>query len=68
MWTKLNEMMLKHMFPKSNFKGFMVNNTQANWNVSKLFMVSRIPMLEWLIKNAFVYSIGIIHLINTPND
>jgi hypothetical protein len=32
MWTKLNEIMLKHGFPKSNFKGFMANNTQANWN------------------------------------
>jgi hypothetical protein len=25
MWTKLNEMMLKHNFLKPNFKGFMVN-------------------------------------------
>jgi hypothetical protein len=25
MWTKLNEMMLKHMFLKPNFKGFMVD-------------------------------------------
>jgi hypothetical protein len=32
MWTKFNEMMLKHEFPKPNFKGFMVNSTQANWN------------------------------------
>jgi hypothetical protein len=24
MWTKLNEMMLKHIFPKPNFKGFVV--------------------------------------------
>jgi hypothetical protein len=26
MWTKLNEMLLKHGFPKSNFKGFMHNS------------------------------------------
>jgi hypothetical protein len=26
MWTKLNEMMLKHGFAKPNFKGFMVDN------------------------------------------
>ncbi len=32
MWTKLNETMLKHEFPKLNFKGFMAGNTQANWN------------------------------------
>jgi len=25
MWTKLNEMMLKHEFPKPNFKGFMAD-------------------------------------------
>jgi hypothetical protein len=36
MWTKLNEIMLKHGFPKPNFKGFMVNNTQANWNAIKI--------------------------------
>jgi hypothetical protein len=30
MWTKLNEMMLKHMFPKSNLKGFMTNSVQTN--------------------------------------
>ncbi len=33
MWTKFNEMILKHGFPKPNFKGFIVHNTQANWNV-----------------------------------
>jgi hypothetical protein len=33
MWTKLNEMMLRHMFPKSNFKGFMVDSAQANWKI-----------------------------------
>ncbi len=27
MWTKLNEIMLKHGFPKLDFKGFMVDNT-----------------------------------------
>jgi hypothetical protein len=26
MWTKLDETMMKHMFPKPNFKGFMVDN------------------------------------------
>ncbi len=32
MWTKLYEMMSKHEFPKPNFKIFMVDSTQANWN------------------------------------
>ncbi len=36
MWTKFNEMKQKHDFPKSNFKGFMANNTQANWNAIKI--------------------------------
>jgi hypothetical protein len=36
MWTKLNETMLKQMFPKPNFKGFMIDNTQANWNIIKI--------------------------------
>jgi hypothetical protein len=26
MWTKLNETMLKHEFPKPNFKGFMADS------------------------------------------
>jgi hypothetical protein len=30
MWIKLNDTMLKHGFPKLNFKGFMADNTQAN--------------------------------------
>ncbi len=33
MWKKLNNTMFKHGFPKPNFKGFMVDNMQANWNV-----------------------------------
>jgi len=36
MWTKIIEMMLKHRFPKPNFKEFMVDNAQANWNVIKI--------------------------------
>jgi hypothetical protein len=36
MWTNLNEMMLKHMFAKSKFKGFMANNTQANWSIVRI--------------------------------
>jgi len=61
MWTKLNETMLKHKFPKPNFKGFMVNNAQANWNVVKIIYGSKDPSLGWLIRNAPIYSIGVIH-------
>ncbi len=30
MWTKLNDIMQLHDFPKSNFRGFMVDSAQAN--------------------------------------
>jgi hypothetical protein len=36
MWTKLNETMLKHRFPKLNFQGFMGDSAQANWNSIKI--------------------------------
>jgi hypothetical protein len=36
MWTKFNQIMLKHGYVKPNFKGFMVDNVQANWNVVKI--------------------------------
>jgi hypothetical protein len=65
MWTKFNETMLKHRFPKSNFKGFMVNNAQAIGTLSKLFMVLVTLPLGWLIMNAFIYSIGFSRLIST---
>jgi hypothetical protein len=29
-------MMLKHGFPKPNFKGFMADNAQANWNIVRI--------------------------------
>jgi hypothetical protein len=58
--------MLKHGFPKPNFKGFIHDSVQANWNAI-LFMVLGTPQSRWLIKNAHVHSIGINHLINTPN-
>jgi hypothetical protein len=60
--------MLKHMFAKQNFKGFMADNTQANWNVSKLFMAMGTLLSKWLIKNALVYSIGLSHSISTPKN
>jgi hypothetical protein len=40
MWTKLNETMLKHKFPKSNFK-VMADNAQANWNAIRIVYGSR---------------------------
>jgi hypothetical protein len=60
-------MMLKHMFAKLNFKGFMVDNVQAIEALSELFMVLGTRMLGWLIKSAHVYSMGLSCLISTPN-
>ncbi len=50
MWTKLNEMMLKHEFPKPNFKGFMVNNAQANWNTVRIVYGSKDPYIRMVDK------------------
>jgi hypothetical protein len=36
MWTKLNNTMLKNGYVKPNFKGFMANNMQENWNVVRI--------------------------------
>ncbi len=36
MWKKNNEIMLKHGFPKPNFKGFMANSAQTNQNTIKI--------------------------------
>ncbi len=46
MWIKLNETMLKHKFPKPNFKGFMANNAQANWNILKIVYGSEDPFYQ----------------------
>ncbi len=35
-WTKFTKIMLKHGFTKPNFKRFMVNNIQTNWNAIKI--------------------------------
>jgi hypothetical protein len=50
MWTNFNDMMQKHSFPKLNFKGFMVNNTQANWNVVKIVYGPRDPSMRMIDK------------------
>jgi hypothetical protein len=50
MWTKLNETMLKHGFPKPNLKGFMVNNTQANWNIARIVYGSGDPSIRMVDK------------------
>jgi predicted phage tail protein len=36
MWQNLNKLMANNGVPNPNFKGFMVDNTQANWNVVQI--------------------------------
>jgi len=50
MWTKLNETMLKHRFPKPNFKEFMVDSAQANWNVVRIIYGFRDPSIRMVHK------------------
>jgi len=50
MWTKLNETMLKHGFPKPNFKGFMANNAQTNWNMVIIIYGSKDPSVRMVDK------------------
>jgi hypothetical protein len=50
MWKKLNDMMQKHDFPKSNFKGFMANNTQANCNAARIVYGSGDPSVKMIHK------------------
>ncbi len=68
MWTKFYETMLKNEFPKPKFKGFMTDNAQTNWKLSKLLMVMGTFLSRWLIKSAHVYSIRLNCLIGTPNS
>jgi hypothetical protein len=68
MWTKLNVTMMKHRFYKPNFKGFMANNTQFNWNAVKMVYDLVMQLLEWWIRSEHACSIGFNHWISTPNN
>jgi hypothetical protein len=68
MWTTFNETILKHKFPKPKFKGFMVDNAQANWNVVKIVYGLGDPILRWLTRSTLIYSIELNHSINTLNN
>jgi predicted phage tail protein len=36
MWWNLNKVMANNGVPNLNFKGFMVDNVHANWNVVQI--------------------------------
>jgi hypothetical protein len=50
MWTKLNETMLKHGFLKSNFKGFIIDISQTNWNIITIVYGFRDPSVGMVDK------------------
>ncbi len=50
MWTKFNETMSKHGFLKPNFKIFMVDSTQANWNAVKIVYGLGVPFVKMVDK------------------
>jgi hypothetical protein len=49
LWKNLNNVMARHGVPESQFKGFMVDSAQANWNVLRVIYGSgdaTIPMKD----------------------
>jgi hypothetical protein len=50
MWTKFNDTMLNHGFLKPNFKGFMANRAQANWNAMRIVYESKDPLVKMINK------------------
>jgi hypothetical protein len=36
LWKNLSDVMARHDVPEPKFKGFMVDNAQANWNAVKM--------------------------------
>ena len=49
MWTSLNKVMACHGVPNSNFKGFMADSAQANWNAVRVVYGSETPRRRCLI-------------------
>jgi hypothetical protein len=50
LWKKFNEIMLKHINIKPCFKGFMVDNPQANYNVVKIIYGTRNSTMKMVHK------------------
>jgi hypothetical protein len=69
MWTKLDDTMLKHSFPKPNFKGFMADNTQANWNMVKIIYGLKDSFMRMVDKECtYLFHCPFNHSIHTPNN
>jgi len=50
LWRKLNAIVLKKGVRNPNFKGFMVDNAQANWNVVHIVYGIRYPIVKLIDK------------------
>jgi hypothetical protein len=50
MWTKLRTM-FKHRYVEPNFKGFMADSAQANWNVVTIVYNSSDATSKYRISN-----------------
>ena len=46
MWMSLNKVMAQHGTPKPNFKGFMADSAQANWNAVRIIYGSGDPTVK----------------------
>ncbi len=67
MWTKLNATMFKHEFPTPNFKRFMDDNMQVNWNVVIIVYGFGDSIVMMVDKQRNVYSTGLNCWIGTNN-
>ncbi len=55
LWRKLNATILKKGVANPNFKGFMADNAQANWNVVRIVYGIRDPISSWLTMKILVF-------------
>jgi hypothetical protein len=53
MWRELNKIMKKNGVEKPNFKGFMVDNAHAYWNVVRIIYGTSNPKA---LMNKFIHS------------
>jgi hypothetical protein len=50
--------MVKNDVPNVNFKGFMADSAQANWNAVRAIYGDGDPSYPWLYVSVHVFSIG----------
>ena len=63
-WKNLNVLMAQHGLDKVNFKGFMADNAQTNWNVVQIIYGSGDASEKMVDKERTFFSIGHSHWSN----